>query len=200
MAPPRRILTVFIRSLTVIETGDRKVPQAQNTLNALLVYPTPGNSEAFATTGLIPNVVDGKLTKFSPPMLLLKEAVQGPTDLQIVITDRDDRNAFVSFLRRLGGTVVQSTGATLGNEVPGILRAAFREAAASGQLAIGGSKEDKIEVIATASLPLRDAEKVPRNVTVDLVAPRELKRVGKPNIPAGQSNGSVDLEILWDED
>ena len=105
-----------------------------------------------------------------------------------------------AFLRRLGGTVAQSAGIALGNEVPGVLRAAFKEAAASGQLAIGGAKEDKVEVIATGTLPLRDAEKVPKNVAVDLVAPRELRRVGKPNIPAGQPNGSLDLEIHWDED
>ena len=200
MAPPRRILTIMIRSLTIIETGDRKVPQAQNALNALLLYPTPGTPEVFATTGIIAGVQDGKLTRFSPPMILLKEAIQGPTDLQVVVTDRDDRNALVSFLRRVGGTVVQSAGVSLGGDVPGVLRAAFKEAAASGQLAIGGGKEDKIEVIATGSLPLRDAEKVPKNVTVDLIAPRELKRVGKPNIPAGQPNGSLDLEIHWDED
>jgi hypothetical protein len=117
-----------------------------------------------------------------------------------VITDRDDRNALVSFLRRVGGTVVQSAGVSLGADVPGVFRAAFKEAAASGQLAIGGGKEDKVEVIATGTLPLRDAEKVAKNVTVDLVAPRELKRVGKPNIPVGASNGSLDLEIHWDED
>ena len=200
MAPPRKILTIMIRSLTILETGDRKVSQAQNALNALLIYPTPGTPEVFATTGLIAGIQDGKLTRFNPPMILFKEVVQGPTDLQLAITDRDDRNLLVSFLRRIGGTVVQSAGVTLGSEVPGVLRAAFKEAAASGQLAIGGAKEDKVEVIATGTLALRDAEKVPKNVTVDLAAPRELKRVGKPNIPAGQSNGSLDLEIHWDED
>lgn len=200
MPVPRRILTVLIRSLTMLETGDRKVPEAQNALNALLIYPTPGASEVFATTGLIPGVEDGKLTRFSPGLLLLKEAVQGPTDLQIVITDRDDRNGLVSFLRRLAGTVTGSAGAALSSELPGILRAAFREAVASGQMAIGGAKEDKLEVVATGVLPLRDAEKIKGNVTIDLFAPRELRRAGKPNIKKGEGNGSLDLEILWDAD
>ena len=53
MAVPRRILTVLVRSMTVFETGDRKVPEAQNSLNALLVYPVPGQAEVFATTGLV---------------------------------------------------------------------------------------------------------------------------------------------------
>jgi hypothetical protein len=197
---PRHILTVLIRSITLLETGDRKVPEAQTSLNALLLYPTPGQSEVFATTGLIPGVEDGKLTRFTPGMILFKEAVQGPTDLQIVVTDRDDRNSLVSFLRRLAGTVSGSAGAILSSELPGVLRAAFREAVASGQMAIGGSKEDKLEVVATGSLALRDAEKVKGNVTIDLFAPRELRRVGKPNIKKGAPNGSLDLEILWDAD
>ena len=200
MSVPRHILTVLIRSVTLLETGDRKVPEAQNSLNALLVYPTPGQAEVFATTGLIPGVEDGKLTRFTPGMILLKEVVQGPTDLQVVITDRDDRNSLVSFLRRLAGTVSGSAGAILSSELPGVLRAAFREAVASGQLAIGGSKEDKLEVVAAGVLPLRDAEKVKGNVTIDLFAPRELRRIGKPNIKKGGPNGSLDLEILWDAD
>ena len=200
MSVPRHILTVLIRSVTLLETGDRKVPEAQNSLNALLVYPTPGQAEVFATTGLIPGIEDGKLTRFTPGMILFKEVVQGPTDLQVVITDRDDRNSLVSFLRRLAGTVSGSAGAVLSSELPGVLRAAFREAVASGQLAIGGSKEDKLEVVAAGVLPLRDAEKVKGNVTIDLFAPRELRRVGKPNIKKGGPNGSLDLEILWDAD
>ena len=200
MSVPRHILTVLIRSVTLLETGDRKVPEAQNSLNALLIYPTPGQAEVFATTGLIPGVEDGKLTRFTPGMILLKEVVQGPTDLQVVITDRDDRNSLVSFLRRLAGTVSGSAGAILSSELPGVLRTAFREAAASGQLAIGGSKEDKLEVVAAGSLALRDAEKVKGPVTIDLFAPRELRRVGKPNIKKGGPNGSLDLEILWDAD
>lgn len=198
MAVPRRILTVLIRSITILETGDRKVPEAQNSLNALLIYPTPGQAEVFSTTGLIAGIEDGKLTRFSPSMILFKEIVQGPTDLQFVITDRDDRNALVSFLRRIAGTVGGSAGAVLSSELPGVLRAAFREAVASGQLAIGGSKEDKLEVVATGTLPLRDPEKVKGNVTIDLYAPRELSRAGKPNIKKGAANGSLDLEILWD--
>ena len=200
MSVPRHILTVLIRSVTLLETGDRKVPEAQNSLNALLIYPTPGQAEVFATTGLIPGVEDGKLTRFTPGMILLKEVVQGPTDLQVVITDRDDRNSLVSFLRRLAGTVSGSAGAILSSELPGVLRTAFREAVASGQLAIGGSKEDKLEVVAAGSLALRDAEKVKGPVTIDLFAPRELRRIGKPNIKKGGPNGSLDLEILWDAD
>ena len=74
MPVPRRILTVLVRSLTILETGDRKVPEAQNSLNALLIYPVPGTPEVFATTGLIP-IEDGKLTRFSPSLILFKEAV-----------------------------------------------------------------------------------------------------------------------------
>jgi hypothetical protein len=200
MAVPRRVLTVYIRSITIFETGDRKVPAAQNTVNALLLYPTPGQPEVFATTGLVPGIEDDKHVRFNPPLILLKESVQGPTDLQIVVTDRDDRNGLVTFLRRVAGTVFSSAGVQLAGQMPGILRAAFREAAASGQLAIGGSKEDKLEVIAVGTLPVRDPEKVKGNVTVDLVAPRELKRTSKPAIPRNAPNGSIDLEIHWDED
>lgn len=200
MAVPRHILTVLIRSITIFETGDRKVPMAQNAVNALLVYPTPGQAEVFATTGLVPGIEDDKHVRFNPPLLLLKEVVQGPTDLQVVVTDRDDRNKLVSFLRRLGGAVVGAAGVQIGGEVPGVLRAAFREAAASGQLAIGGAQEDRIEVIAVGSLPVRDKEKVKGNVTIDLVAPRELKRSDKPAIRRNAPNGSIDLEFLWDED
>lgn len=198
MPVPRRTLTVLIRSLTLLETGDRKVPEAQNALNALLIYPVPGTPEVFATTGLMAGVEDGKLTRFSPSLLLFKEMVQGPTDLQVLVTDRDDRSGLVSFLRRLAGTVSGSAGSVLSSELPGVLRAAFREAVASGQMAIGGAKEDKLEVVATGVLPLRDAEKLKGNVTIDLFAPRELRRVGKPNISKGSPNGSLDLEILWD--
>jgi hypothetical protein len=200
MAPPRRILTVFIRSLTVYETGDRKVAEAQNSINALLIWPTPGQAETFATTGLIPGIQDGKLLRFSPPLLLMKEVVQGPTDLQIVVTDRDDRNALVTFLRRMGGTVTGSAGAVLSSEMPGVLRAAFREAVASGQMAIGGQREDKLETVAVGSLPLRDFEKTAGILTVDLTAPRELKRSDKPPLIRGAPNGSVELEIVWDGD
>lgn len=200
MAVPRRILTVFIRSITIFETGDRKVPAAQNSINALLVYPTPGQPESFATTGLVAGIEDDKHVRFNPALLLVKEFVQGPTDLHVVITDRDDRNGLVSFLRRLAGSVAGSAGAQVAGDMPGILRAAFKEAVASGQLAIGGAKEDKLEVIAVGTLPLRDAEKVKGNVTLDLVAPRELKRVGKPPIKRNAPNGSIDLEISWDAD
>jgi len=124
--------------------------------------------------------------------------VQGPTDIQFVVTDRDDRNGLVMFLRRIAGTVGGSAGAVLSSELPGIMRAAFREAVASGQLAIGGSKEDKLEVVATGTLNLRDPDKVKGAVTIDLFAPRELKRVGKPAIKKNSPNGSLDLEILWD--
>ena len=68
----------------------------------------------------------------------------------------------------------------------------------SGQLAIGGAKEDKLEVVANGVLNLRDAEKVKGAVTIDLFAPRELKRIGKPAIKKNSPNGSLDLEILWD--
>jgi hypothetical protein len=200
MAVPRRILTVLIRSITIFETGDRKVPAAQNAINALLVYPTPGQPEAFATTGLVAGIEDDKHVRFNPPLLLLKEVVQGPTDLHVVVTDRDDRNALVSFLRRFAGTVAGSAGAQLAGQMPGLLRAAFKEAAAGGALSIGGAKEDKLEVIAVGMLPIRDAEKVKGNVAVDLVAPRELKRAGKPSIVRNAPNGSIDLELLWDAD
>jgi hypothetical protein len=197
MPVPRRILTVLVRSLTIQETGDRKVPEAQNSLNALLIYPVPGTPEVFATTGLIP-IEDGKLTRFSPSLILFKEAVQGPTDIQFVVTDRDDRNGLVSFLRRIAGTVGGSAGVLLSSQIPGVLRAAFREAVATGQFAIGGAKEDKLETVANGTLNLRDAEKVKGNVTIDLYAPRDLKRVGKPVIKKSSPNGSLDLEILWD--
>ena len=198
MPVPRRTLTVLVRSLTILETGDRKVPEAQNSLNALLIYPVPGTPEVFATTGLIAGIEDGKLTRFTPGLLLFKEMVQGPTDIQFVVTDRDDKNGLVSFLRRIAGTVSGSAGAMLSSQLPGVLRAAFREAVASGQLAIGGTKEDKLEVVATGLLGLRDAEKVKGNVTIDLIAPREMKRAGKPSIMKHSPNGSLDLEILWD--
>ncbi len=198
MSVPRRILTVLIRSVTLFETGDRKVPAAQNTINALLLYPVPGQAEVFATTGLVAGIEDDKHVRFNPPILLLKEMVQGPTDLQVVITDRDDRNSLVSFLRRLAGSVTGAAGVQLGGDMPGLLRAAFKEAAASGQLAIGGAKEDKLEAVAVGTLLLRDAEKVKGNVTIDLVAPRELRRANKPVIKKGSPNGSIDLEVLWD--
>lgn len=198
MSVPRRILTVLIRSITLFETGDRKVPAAQNTINGLLIYPQPGQAEVFATTGLIAGIEDDKHVRFNPPMLFLKETIQGPTDLQVVVTDRDDRNSLVSFLRRLAGSVTGAAGLQLGGVMPGLLRAAFKEAAASGQLAIGGAKEDKLEVVAHGALLMRDAEKVKGNVTIDLIAPRELRRVDKPNIKKGAPNGSLDLEILWD--
>ena len=198
MPVPRRILTVLIRSITLFETGDRKVPAAQNTINGLLIYPQPGQAEIFATTGLVAGIEDDKHVRFNPPMLFLKETIQGPTDLQVVVTDRDDRNGLVSFLRRLAGSVTGAAGMQLGGDMPGLLRAAFKEAAASGQLAIGGAKEDKLEVVAHGTLLMRDAEKVKGTVTIDLVAPRELRRVGKPVIKKGAPNGSLDLEILWD--
>lgn len=200
MAVPRRTLTVFIRSITISETGDRKVPAAQNSVNGLLIYPTPGKPEAFATTGLIPGLEDDKHVRFNPPLLFLKEIVQGPTDLQVVVTDRDDRNGLVSFMRRFAGTVAGAAGVQAAGEMPGLLRAAFREAAASGQMAIGGAKEDKLEVVAIGMLHLRDAEKVKGHVTVDLVAPRELKRAGKQSIKRNFPNGSVDFDVVWDGD
>lgn len=200
MAVPRHILTVLIRAITIFETGDRKVPAAQNSVNALLIYPTPGKPESFATTGLVAGIEDDKHVRFNPPLLLLKEFVQGPTDMHVVVTDRDDRNGLVSFLRRFAGSVVGGTGAQVAGDMPGILRAAFKEAVASGQLVIGGAKEDKLEVIAVGTLALRDPEKVKGMVTVDLVAPRELKRADKPAIKRNAPNGSIDLEILWDAD
>ncbi len=200
MAVPRRILTVYIRAITIFETGDRKVPAAQNSVNGLLLYPTPGQAEVFATTGLIPGIEDDKHVRFNPPLLFLKETVQGPTDLQVVVTDRDDRNGLVSFMRRFAGAVAGAAGLQAANEMPGLLRAAFREAAASGQLAIGGAKEDKLEVVAVGTIHLRDAEKVKGSATIDLVAPRELKRVSKPAIKRNAPNGSIDLELVWDAD
>jgi len=111
MSVPRRILTVLVRSITLFETGDRKVPAAQNTINGLLIYPVPGQAEVFSTTGLVAGIEDDKHVRFNPPIILFKEMVQGPTDLQVVITDRDDRNSLVSFLRRLAGSVTE-TGVT----------------------------------------------------------------------------------------
>jgi hypothetical protein len=200
MAVPRRILTVLVHAITLFETGDRKVPEAQNSITALLHYPAPGRPEAFATTGLVPGIVDGKLARFNPPLLLLKEAVQGPTDLSIAVTDRDDRNGLVAFLRRLAGTVAGSGGSEVAGQVPGLLRAAFREAMASGQMVIGGAKEDRIEVVAVGQLALRDGEKTSGKVTVDLTTPRELKRAGKPPIKPHGPNGSIELGLMWDAD
>ena len=200
MAVPRHTLTVLIRSMNISETGDRKVAAAQNSVNGLLIYPIPGKSEVFATTGLIPGIEDDKHVRFNPPLLFLKEIVQGPTDLHVVVTDRDDRNGLVSFLRRFAGTVAGAAGAQVAGEMPGLLRAAFREASASGQLAIGGAKEDKLEVVAVGTLRLRDADKVKGHVTIDLLAPRELKRINKPPIKRNFPNGSIDLDVLWDAD
>ena len=53
-------------------------------------------------------------------------------------------------------------------------------------------------IVAEDSESLRDAEKLKGNVTIDLFAPRELRRVEKPNIKKGSPNGSLDLDILWD--
>ena len=200
MTVPRHILTIFIRSITIFETGDRKVPAAQNSVNGLLIYPTPGQPEAFATTGLVAGIEDDKHVRFNPPILFLKEPVQGPTDLHVVVTDRDDRNGLVTFLRRVAGSVAGAAGVQFSSDMPGLLRAAFKEAAASGQLAIGGAKEDKLEVVAVATLALRDAERVRGNVTLDILAPRELQRAGKPVIKRNAPNGTIDLEIHWDED
>jgi hypothetical protein len=199
VASSRRILEIYIRSMNIYETGDRKVPEAQNAVMALLNYPRPGKAEVMVTTGHIPGLSDSKTLRFSPPKLLLKEFVQGPTDLLLTVTDRDDKNRLVALLRRLSSTFLGSAGEVAEAVVPGVLRAAFQEAVASGRLAIGERTEDKVEVVGVGALPLPDLDKVSKNNTVDLTAPIELKRRGKPPIKRGASNGQIDLIILVKE-
>jgi hypothetical protein len=62
-------------------------------------------------------------------------------------------------------------------------------------LAIGDRSEDKIEVVAVGSLVIPDPDTLQQNHTVDLTAPHELKRRGKPPIKRGASNGQIDLVI-----
>jgi hypothetical protein len=196
MAGSRRILEVYVKSLTVHETGDRKVPEAQNALVGLLIYPVPGRPEVLATTGLIPDLQDGVPLRFEPPRLLLKEYVQGPTGLLLTLTDRDDRNAVVAFLRRLASVFTGSAGQAVEHMVPGLLRSAFQEAVASGRLVIGAQAEEKLEVVGVGSLPILDPEATSGARAVPLVAPRELKRVGRPPIARGDSNGQVELDLV----
>jgi hypothetical protein len=195
MPNKRRILEIYIKAINIYETGDRKVPEAQNSVLALLTYPRPGKAEVMATTGLIPGLTDNKRLRFNPPMLLLKEFVQGPTELMITITDRDDKNQLVSFLRRLGSAFAASGSDVVEPIVPGLLRSAFRESVASGRLAIGDRNEDKIEVVAVGSLVLSDWNELKGTTTLDLTAPHELKRRGKPPIKKGSSNGQIDLVL-----
>jgi hypothetical protein len=195
MASSRRILEIFIKSINVYETGDKKVPEAQNTVLALLNYPMPGRAEVMATTGLIPGMTDNKTLRFNPPRLFLKEYVLGPTDLLITVTDRDDKNRVVSLLRRLTSAFVGGVGDIVEPVVPGVLRAAFQEAVVSGKLAISDHSEDKIEVVAVGSLVIPDPEKVEKHYTINLTAPHELKRRSKPPIKRGASNGQIDLII-----
>jgi hypothetical protein len=195
MASSRRILEIFIKSIHINETGDRKVPEAQNAVLALLNYPMPGRAEVMATTGLIPDVKDNKTRRFQPPRLFLKEYVMGPTDIVFTVTDRDDKNRVVGLLRRLASVFMGSVGEIVEPVVPGVLRAAFQEAVVSGKLAIGDRSEDKIEVVGIGSLVIKDPDDMERQVTVDLTAPSELKRRGKPPIKRGSSNGRLDLII-----
>jgi len=199
VASSRRILEIYIRSMNIYETGDRKVPEAQNAVMVLLNYPRPGKPEVMATTGHIPGLHDSKTLRFNPPKLLLKEFVQGPTDLLITVTDRDDKNRLVALLRRLSSSFAASAGEVAEAVVPGVLRAAFQEAVASGRLAIGERTEDKVEVVGVGTLPLVDLDKVEKNNTVNLTAPTELKRRGKPPIKRGASNGQIDLIVLVKE-
>lgn len=196
MAGARRILEIYLHSLVLRETGDRKVPEAQNSLVGLLLYPLPGRSEVLATTGLIPGLRDGEPLAFDPPRLFLKEYVQGPTDLLLTVTDRDDRNAVVSFLRRLGSAFLGSAGEAAEHFVPGLLRAAFQEAMASGRLAIGSQIEDKLQVVGIGSLPMRTPEVVAGRHVVGLSSPRELQRGGQTVVPRGGANGQVELELV----
>jgi hypothetical protein len=196
MPGSRRILEVYVKSLTVLETGDRKVAEAQNALVGLLIYPTPGHPEVLATTGLIPDLHDGEPLRFDPPRLFLKEFVQGPTGLLLTLTDRDDRNALVSFLRGLAALLAGSAGQALRSSVPGLLRSAFQEAVASGRLVIGPGTDEKLQVVGVGSLPLLDPEQAAGVHTVALVAPTHLPRAGRPPIARGETNGRVELEIM----
>ena len=195
MASARRILEIFIKSINVYETGDKKVPEAQNTVLALLNYPMPGKAEVMATTGLLSGMTDNKTQRFNPPRLLLKEYVLGPTDLLITVTDRDDKNRVVALLRRLTSAFMGGVGEIVEPVVPGVLRAAFSEAVVSGKLAIGDRTEDKIEVVAVGSLVIKDPDDLERQQTINLTAPYELKRRGKPTIKRGASNGQIELIV-----
>jgi hypothetical protein len=195
MPSQRRILEVYLESIQVLETGDRKQPEAQNTLLGLLNYPLPGRAEVMATSGLLDGLEDGKPLRFTPPRLFLKEFVQGPTELLFTVTDRDDRNRVVSFFRRLGSAVVGSAGEVAQHLVPGLLRAAFQEAVVTGRLAVSDRTEEKIEVVATGFLPIPDPDRLPGQITVALVAPRELKRRQDAPIAARGANGELALRI-----
>jgi hypothetical protein len=196
MAGTRRILEIYVRTLQVEETGDRKHPAAQNALLALLLYPLPGKAEVLATTGLLPGLIDGQPLHFEPPRILLKEFVQGPTDLLLTLTDRDDRNRLVTILRRMGSALVGSAGDVAERWVPGLLRTAFQEAVASGRLAIGSQNEDKIEVVGVGALAIREPENAAGRYSVTLTTPVELGRAHATPIAAGDPNGRVDLEIV----
>jgi hypothetical protein len=196
MPGSRRILEVYVKSLTVLETGDRKVAEAQNALVGLLIYPVPGRPEVLATTGLIPDLHDGEPLRFDPPRLFLKEFVQGPTGLLLTLTDRDDRNALVAFLRRLASVFAGSAGQALEHSVPGLLRSAFQEAVASGRLVIGPGAEEKLQVVGVGSLPLLDPDRAAGVHAVPLIAPTNLARAGRPSIARGAANGQVELELV----
>jgi hypothetical protein len=196
MAGTRRILEVYVRTLQVKETGDRKQPAAQNALLALLLYPVPGRSEVLATTGLLPGLIDGEPLHFEPPRILLKEFVQGPTDLMLTLTDRDDRNRLVTLLRQMGSAFVGSAGDVAERWMPGLLRTAFQEAVASGRFAIGSRAEEKIEVVGVGALALREPENAAGRYSVTLTTPVELGRTYAAPLAAGEPNGRVDLEIV----
>ena len=196
MAVPRRILEIYVRTLEVEETGDRKHPSAQNALLALLVYPVPGKAEVLATTGLLPGLVDGQPLHFEPPRILLKEIVQGPTDLLLTLTDRDDRNRLVTLFRKMGSALVGSAGDVAERWVPGLMRTAFQEAVASGRFAIGSQGEDKIHVVGVGALALREPENATGRYSVTFTTPTELARSHAAPIAAGEPNGRVDLEIV----
>ena len=195
MASPRLILEVYIQSIHVVETGDRKTDEAQNALLALLNYPLPGKAEVLATTGILDGLYDDEPLEFDPPKLFIKEYVLGATDLLFTVTDRDDRNRVVSFLRRLGSAFVGSAGEVVETLVPGVLRAAFQEAVVSGKLAISDRAHEKVEVVATGELVLHELEEGETEYTVELFAPQLLSRREKPPIAAGEPNGQLELLV-----
>lgn len=185
-----------------------------NVLVATFDYPRSGSSTVTAVRPL--RLQDGEERAIEWPVDedfltsgLFKEEVQGETQLTIHITDKDPKNPFLIFLRRLlyrvlgtitGGAfddisnvLVKSVGEEVSEEVKNAVKPGGKDKVH----VVAKSAKVKIRIEADGSLKLAD---LPKGVTYEdrilrlsLTAP---KKVGK--IKANTNNGEVAL-VLWSE-
>jgi hypothetical protein len=194
-APPRELLVISLDRVSLLADAQRSGTGGDNALNFLLLHPRAGVQEVFATTGVIPELTgqtEVDLTR-TVGRILFKEEIRGPAELLVNVVDRNDRDGLRRFLAALARNTALAAGDTILRGIPGLLKTAFRTAAATGRMTADAIGTEGVAIISSGGIVL--GPDLAGEVRIPLYATEDLRPEGKPHRKTGEANGEVVIRM-----